>query len=158
MEPSLVGASASWELFLAAFSSEIQWESHQSAAFLVAGGWERESCRTDSPSSFQSDTLFCPRLWFLPSLAPSPPDLATTVSSLVHASFLGPSPFGSGESVILNLQNGKSALRAGQKMATEPTLPAPRQSPGLSELGMCLWSQLLPTPGEPLGFVTISTR
>ena len=33
-----MGAGASWELFLAAFSSEIQWESHQSAAFLVAGG------------------------------------------------------------------------------------------------------------------------
>lgn len=35
MDPGLVGAGTSWELFLFAFSWDIQWESHQSAAFLV---------------------------------------------------------------------------------------------------------------------------
>lgn len=51
MEPGLVGAGASWELFLSAFSWEIQWESHQSAAFLVAGrGWGGKSWERDYSS------------------------------------------------------------------------------------------------------------
>lgn len=57
MEPGLVGAGASWELFLSVFSWEIQWESHQSAVFLVAGrGWGGKSCERgySSLSSVQS--------------------------------------------------------------------------------------------------------
>lgn len=65
-------------------------------------------------------------------------------------SFLGPSPFNSGESLISNLQNG-----ADQKMATECIYLA---SWTLSELGAGLLSQLSRIYGESLGFVKISTR
>lgn len=157
--PGLVGAGASWELFLAAFSSEIQWESHQSAAFLVAEGMGERKLpdRLIFLVPFGHPLLPSTLVPTLLSPQPSPP-CHHPVSFLACASFLGPLPFSSGESVILNLEDGKSALGAGQKMTTEPTLHAPRQSLGLSELGTCLWSQLLPTPSESLGFVMISTR
>lgn len=124
-----MGAGASWELFLAAFSSEIQWESHQSAAFLVAGGMGERKLpdRLTFLIPFRYPLL---PLTLVSTLLGPQPSLPChhPVSSLVYVSFPGQSPFGSGESVILNLQNGKSALRASQKMATEPSLPTPRQS------------------------------
>lgn len=61
------------------FSSEIQWESHQSAAgswWYMWGMGERKLLMTHL-SSFHSDTLFCPDSGFT-LLGPSPPYLATT--------------------------------------------------------------------------------
>lgn len=96
MDPRLVGPDDSWELFLSAFSWEIQWESHQSAAFLVAGrGWGGANCeRLLNPLFHPNTPFFCPGLWFpVFFTCPSAPYFVTLPRlpmPLVCTSFSGP--------------------------------------------------------------------
>lgn len=80
-------------------------------------GMGRRKLPDSSSSSFYSDSP-------VSTLLPSRPHL---MSSPVCTSFLGPSPFNSGESVILNLQNGSQPW--GQIRRRLRSIPAPPRLP-----------------------------